>query len=208
MDSWMSGLLTNAVQRPVRSGIHHSSKAESVAADTVSPVIKKVSKRLVEGDPGLPFGRPVELGAVRPQDRHVGRPEPRRVLLGADLDARLREQHVQHLADGPGAPAADVVYLARLAALERQPVRADHVADVGPVALAGEIAVVNHRLVLAGLDQRDLPREGARREVRAAPRTGVVERAGNYQVQAVGLEVLVSKLVLSHLADRVGRQRP
>jgi hypothetical protein len=120
----------------------------------------------------------------------------------------VRKQDVEHLSDRPALAAADVVDLARLALVERKPVRADHVADVGPVALARQVTVVDHWLVLSCLDQRDLARHGAGHEVRATARAGVIETSCDDQMHAVRLEVLVRELVLRHLADRVGRKRP
>src|SRR5439155_895635 len=102
-------------------------------------------------------------------------------LLRPDLHPRVPELKREHLADRPGAAAADVVDLAGLAPLEREPVRPDHLADVGPVALTREVAVVDHRLVLFRLDQRDLAGDGARRMTigrRTAPRGGRSDRAG------------------------------
>ena len=61
--------------------------------------------------------------------------------------------------------------------------------------------------MLSRLDQRDLPRDGAGHEVRAAPRAGVVEAARDDEVQPVRLEVLIGELVLRHLAHGVRRER-
>src|SRR6185503_18668932 len=136
----------------------------------------------------LPSGRALELGRVRPQDRNVARSQPRGILLRLDLDRRVREQHVEHLSDRPALAATDVVNLAGLPLLEGEPVRADHVADVGPVALAREVAVVDHWLDLPCLYQRDLAREATGHEVRATSRTSVVEAARDDQVHPVWLE--------------------
>src|SRR5207247_10608631 len=127
---------------------------------------------------------------VAPKERTTRRGRPRRVFLRPKLYGRVRELHREHLADRPGPAAPDVVDLARLAALESEPVRPDHVTDVGPVTLAREVSVIDHRLVLSRLDQRDLAGDGACDEVRAASWACVVEPPRHDQVQAVRLEVL------------------
>src|SRR5205814_8813153 len=114
---WMSGLLTKAVHRPVRSGILQSSNDDSLATDTVAPVIKKVSKRLLERDLRLPAGRFLEFRGVRPQDRNVRGAQACRVFLRADLHRRVPQLEREHLTDRPRAAAADVVDLAGFAAL-------------------------------------------------------------------------------------------
>src|SRR5439155_10565694 len=100
------------------------------------------------------------------------RPQARGVLFGADLHLRVREQDVEHLANGVRAPASDVVRLAGFRALEREPVRANDVANVGEVALRREVAVLDYRREDPSLDLRDLLREGAVGEDSAAARSG------------------------------------
>ncbi len=68
---------------------------------------------------------------------------------------------------------------------QAQRIGAAHVAHVEEVALRLEVAGPQHRLLPAGADQRDLPREGRDGEVRRLPGPGVVERAQPDRVQPV-----------------------
>src|SRR5207302_3839251 len=147
------------------------------AAYSLAPVLEEIRERLLKWDHRLPAGSLAELRRVGPQDRHVGRAQARGILLGPDLGLRALKKNVEHFSDRPALSAPDVVRLPGLALVEREPVRADHVAHVGPVALAGEVTVVDHRLVLARLDERDLARERAGHEDEAPSRSGVIEAA-------------------------------
>src|SRR5262249_4108448 len=110
-----------------------------------APVLQHVAQRVLERDRGLPAGRGHELRVVSEQDLHVGRTQAGRILLHLDLRLRLGEQHVERLADGPAAAAADVVDLARITLLQGQHVAPHHVPDVGEIALRVEVADAQHR---------------------------------------------------------------
>src|SRR6266516_774598 len=161
-----------------------------------APVLEHVAQRLLEGDGGVPPGGLHEFRMVAEEDRHVAGAEPRRVLAHLDLRLGHPEQQVEHLADAPGAPAAQVVDLAALALLERQPVAAHDVAHVGEVALGLEVADRQHRRLAALLDVGDLLGEVRGHEHRPAPRPLVVEPAGAHAVHLPRHPVLVAEQVL------------
>ena len=136
----------------------------------------------------------------------AGAPDPPARRWGGRGSRPMR--NVQHFADLPRLPGAQVVDLAGLALLQQQPVSADDVAHVGVVAPGLQGAHVDDRLAEPGLDLRDLPGEVRGDEHVAPPRPLVVEGAAAHDGQPVALEVLVAEEVLGDLADRVRRQGP
>src|SRR5882672_4412213 len=112
--------------------------------DALSPVLEQIGERLLERNRPAPAEVRLDLLAAAAQDRHVGGPEPGRVL--ADLDAgqrRLPDQEIQDALDRPVDAGAEVVDVARRAVLEQRPVAADDVAHVGEVTRRLEIADVD-----------------------------------------------------------------
>ena len=122
------------------------------------------------------------------------------------VDAPIRK--LEHLLDRPGAARAEIVDLAGLAALEKQPVAPDHVANVGEVTPRLEIPHPHHGLAPPRLDLRHLLGEVGRHEDVAAAGALVAEGARAHDGQAIAHEVLVAHDVLRDLAHRVGRERP
>src|SRR6266850_1089859 len=78
------------------------------------PVFQQVAKRGLERDRGLPAGRLLEFSGVPQQNRNVGGAHARGILLHLDLRLRHAQELVEHGADRPVAPGADVVDLPRL----------------------------------------------------------------------------------------------
>ena len=175
----------------------------------VSPILEEIGQGLLERDRAAPADGPLGLLRRAAEDRHVGGPEPRRVL--ADLDAGSRglpDEETQHALDGPVHAGAEVVDLARRPALEQEPVAAHDVAHVREVAGGLEVADEHDRLPQPRLDLGDLLGEVRGGEGLAPTGAGVVERAGPHDVHAVALEVLPAHEVLRDLAHRVRRERP
>src|SRR5262245_30247516 len=117
--------------------------------DALAPVLEEILERHLERNRGLPARGALEFRAVAQEERDVRRPHARGVLPDLDLHVGQAEEDVQHLLRGVAATRADVVDLSRLPALEGQPVRAHHVADVGEVADRLEIAHVDDGLAEA-----------------------------------------------------------
>src|SRR5579859_5848244 len=110
--------------RPSRTGwssarLAQANRLSTEDADALTPVVEEIDHGLIERDRRLPTGGLLELVDIGPQQQHVARPHPRRVRFFSDLDVGVAEQHVEHLADANARPLADVVDLARRAALSR-----------------------------------------------------------------------------------------
>src|SRR6267154_2183939 len=177
----------------------------SVRKELASPPgLQEILERGLERNDGLPPGRLLESPGVPEQDGHVRGTHAGRVLLHLHLGLREAEEVIQHRADGPVLARADVVDLAGLALLEREPVGPHHVAHVGEIAAGLEIADPDHRRAATLLDVGDLLREIRADEHRAAARALVVEAARSDDRQLEAHEVLIAQHVLAHLAHRVG----
>ncbi len=106
-------------------------------------------------------------------------------------------------------PGAKVVGLTRLASpVESEPVAANDVPNVGEIAAGFQVPHVDDRVLLPLLDGRELLREIRRDEDVPTARSVVVETTGANHLRSEAHEVLVAEIVLSDLADRVGRERP
>src|SRR6266542_824838 len=176
-------------------------------AHAFPPVAQQVGHRLVERDDRLPSRRRLELVDVRPQQTDVAGPHTRRVLLLLDLRIGVRQQDIEHLANRHARAAADVVDLARLAALRGQPAGAHHVPRIGPVATRVQVTDFDDRWADLSLDLGDLFGEAAGGEDLAAPRAGVVEAARYDASEAIAAEVLDGQHLLPNLAHRVRAER-
>src|SRR5512144_2349892 len=122
--SWTSATRMAWIPRSVRG-----------ASDPRAPVVEELAERALEGNRHPPPRGLLDLRRVALEDHHVRWPEASGVDLHRDaLHRREPEQEVQDLLDGPGPAGAEVVHLARLAAVEQQPVSAHDVAHVGVVA--------------------------------------------------------------------------
>src|SRR5207253_3823215 len=102
---------------------------------------------------------------------------------------------------------AEVVDLAAPAPLEEGHVAGGDVAYVGEVAHRVRVADTHDRVLLPGLDQRELPRQRAAHEGRVLPGAGVVERPGADDVEAVGACPLRGRDVRRRLARAVHGHR-
>src|SRR5579864_8467161 len=102
----------------------------------------------------------------------------------------MAQQDVEHVSHAHAAAAADIVDLARRALLCCEPVGADHVAGVGPVALRIEVAAVQHRVLQARLDLRNLLGKAAGGEYLATPWSGVIEAARDDALHGIAAEIL------------------
>src|SRR6185295_15448890 len=117
------------------------------APDPLPPVVEELNEGALEGNRHLPPRGLLDLGGVALEDHHVGGPEALRVNFDGDPLHRGRaDQKLEHLLDRPGAARTKIVDLARLAALEEQPVTPDHVANVGEVTPRLEIPHPHHGL--------------------------------------------------------------
>src|SRR5207244_13501506 len=93
------------------------------------------------------------------------------------------------------------------APVEGEPVTADHVAYVSPVAPAAEVPDLEDGFFQASLDLGNLAGERGRDQDMAPPRTGVVEGPGHYTAQAITAEVLVGQHLLTYFTYGVGTER-
>src|SRR5262249_53088702 len=156
--------------------------------DPLSPILEEVGEGLLERDHALPAQSLLDLLPTAAQHRDVGRPEPSWILANLDEpEHRPLGQEVEDPLDRPLHARAEVVHLARRAPLEESPVAAHDVADIGKIARRLEIAHVHDRLAQSRLHLGDLLREVRGGEGLAAPRPGVIERAGAYDVHSIAL---------------------
>ena len=86
-------------------------------------------------------------------------------------------------------------------------IRAHGVAHVGQIALRVEVADAQVRLGAPGLDDRQLPRDAGRDERRRLPRTDVIERPRDDDVETIESGGAEGKRFLRQLADGVGAGR-
>src|SRR6266480_1458236 len=153
--------------------------------DSFPPVIERVCQHLIEGDLWLPAGRRPEPARVGDQDLDVGGPHLLRCLPDLDRGLGHRQHAVQDLPNARGVAGADVVDLPRLPFLEGQPVRPDHVPDIGEVPERFEVAHLDDGFPEALLDLGDLLGEIRRQQHLTPARPSVVERTRADGVQTV-----------------------
>src|SRR5262249_32406952 len=204
---WLPAKPAMPVTRIFMAGSARRPPAAPAALELLTPVDEDVLQRHLEGDGGRPAGDALEAGAVAEEGGDVRWAQPLRILSYLHLDLSQGQQGLQHLADAIGPAGADVVDLAGRAVLEGEPVRADHVAHVGEIALGVEVPHAHHRRPQPLLDLGDLLGEVRGHEDVAAAGPRVIEAAGPDDVEPVALPVLVGEEVLRHLGHGVGRQR-
>src|SRR3990172_3749679 len=192
---------------PHEAGGSGDQRAHSV--DLRSPVVEHVAERSLVRNRRFPARRLSEFGAVSEKDGHVRRPEPLGIHSNLDFELGHPDELVEDLLDGVGLAGADVVGLAGLAAaVEREPVAAHDVPHGGGGAPGFQGSNKKDRRAFLLLDGRELLREVRGDEDVSAARAVVVEAARPDHLGSEALEVLISEIVLTHLADRVGGQGP
>src|SRR6267143_1491901 len=174
-----------------------AARSASLRSDLLSPIFEEIAERLLEGDTRRPADRMLDLLGATTERGHVGRTQAGGIRSDLDpLQLRARHEEVQHPLDGPVDAGAEIVDLARRAALEQRPVATHDVPHVGEVPRRLQIADQHHRLAKAGLRFRDLLGKARGGEGIASTRSGMVERARAHDVEAVALPVLEPHQVL------------
>src|SRR5947207_5785952 len=152
----------------------------------MTPVIEDAVERPVEADLGHPADLVADPRRIAGEHRHVVRPQPRRIDAYRHLHPRLRDQPFEDLADRAGLPRADVVGAAGRPTLADRLIGAYGVGDMRRLASRLEIADDDLGLAAPALDLGDLLRESGGGKRRILPRTDVIERPSDPDVNAVG----------------------
>src|ERR1700704_5013190 len=113
---------TAAPVQPSKRLPHPPQASSSLAPGHRIPgVPQRVAQGVIQRSRGPP-AEPLQLRGIAHQVRQPAGPEARRIDLDAHLHARELDHALQDAADAAGFTAADVVGLARLAAIEQQAV--------------------------------------------------------------------------------------
>ena len=139
-------------------------------------MVQQVTEGLFDGYLGTPAGDARQPRVAAEHDWRVARAQA--LGIGFHANARLgtRDENLEKIGDPIGASAADVVRLSRSPMLDQQAVCTNDVADVCDIASRFEIADVQYRLALPGLDLSDLPSEALSNERIRLARSSVIER--------------------------------
>jgi len=114
------------------------------------------------------------------------------------------QQFLEQVANLPRAARADVERPACRRGRHHQVVGVHHIAHVGHVPARVKIPHQHLRRVEARLDPGDLPREARDGKRRRLPGAGVIERAGDHDIEPVFRERAVGETVLRELGQSVG----
>ena len=168
-----------------------------------SPVCQHVPQRLIEFILWRPSRRLTQLANVRPAHRRVGLTIRIRLIVDHELDTCPCREAIEDVAYSVSLAGAGVIDFTRLTNFHQADVRPDHVADVGEVAAAVQIALDHDVRLRSAFDGHDLPCEVRDGVVRRLARPNLIERANAHDVE----RKIAAQLLGGGLACRVGRGR-